>query len=304
MSFTYTGFKLGEKKLLKDKESFFHTNSERIMKALNTQEADPMKVIRIDWAAFSNAVTSENMRPYLGDAVYDRWCGGIATDLESFLQAQPNCSSLLSSSVHHINLSCKEECVNPGEISLTDDGSLNIVVNGKRTGNNYELGFVPTYLNDHLHANVSTYPEDLSGFTLREAKQIAGDLHYLTKANETLHKVLPNLSISVDFGSFAKHLSNPEHRKYAGEHVCEWYCGGIAGEISSLCQENTDAAEAMAAIKSIIIDCDAANGSVGSSSHANEVTLKNDILRITVNPAKLGYRYIIGTVRTFLEANL
>jgi len=296
----YTGFKLGEKKLIKDKEPLYVANTQRIAKLLNKLQDS---VVVIDWQAFSASVTSENMRPYLGDAVYDRWCGGLATDLETFSQ-QSGCSTLLPNIISSIHLSCKEETTNPGEIALNGD-QLQIIVNGKRTGNNYELGFVVSYLNDHVRAGPTTYAADLSGFTLREAMQISGDLHYLTKANTTLHSQLPSLSIAVDFPSFQQHVSNSEHRKYLGSHICEYYCNGIAGEIVSLCQENSDAKEAMAVIHSVVITCDSPTGTIVSSSgNSNVVQLKGDVLSVIVNPAKVGYRYMIGTVRTFLENNL
>jgi len=288
--------------MLKDKEPFYQTNVIRIAQILNVPSDQEMNIVKIDWQSFSSAVTSENMRPYLGDAVYDRWCGGIATDLESFSK-QPGCSQLARDNIKQILLSGKEETTNPGEVSIAD-GTLNIIVNGKRTGNNYELGFLVNYLNDHIRAGPSTYDADLSGFSIREAVQISSDLHYLTNANATLHTQLPNMNITVDFPSFQRNLVNTEHRKYLGSHVCEYYCNGIACEIAALCKENVDAKEALDVIKSIVIDCGTAAGVVDSSSQAQVLRLKDDALRVTVNPAKLGYRYLIGTVRTFLESNL
>jgi len=299
----YTGFKLGEKKFLKDKEPLFHSNSKRILEVLHKPNEQAGNIIHIDWPAFSTSVTSENMRPYLGDAVYDRWCGGIATDLESFSK-QSGCSNLAAENIQQIQISAKEETTNPGEIQLNNEGILQIIVNGKRTGNNYELGFVTNYLNDHIRCGPTNYDADLTGFTLREGMQISSDLHYLTKANATLHSQLPHLNLKVDFNSFQQNVTNTEHRKYLGSHICEYYCNGIAGEIEALCIANVDAKEAMDAIKSIVIDCDTVNGVVGSTSQSNAVTLKDEVLRITVNPAKVGYRYMIGTVRTFLENNL
>jgi len=299
----YTGFKLGEKKQLKDKESYYHTNVKRVSHLLNVPvEQNP---IQIDWQSFSAAVTSENMRPYLGDAVYDRWCGGIATDLETFSN-QPNCQSILPSKVKQIQLKGKEETVNPGEIQFDQEkGIVIITVNGKRTGNNYELGFLTNFFNNNLRAESKTFDADLSGFTITEALLISANLHYLTKSNTTLHTQLPSISIIMNFPSFQLNVVNIEHRKYLGSHVCEYYCNGIAEEIVSLCQENSDAKEAIIeSIKEILIECDNTNSSLTTSGELNQVTLTNSILLIKINPLKLGFRYKIGTVRTFLENNL
>jgi len=45
----------------------------------------------------------------------------------------------------------KEETVNPGEIQFDQEkGIVIITVNGKRTGNNYELGFLTNFFNNNL----------------------------------------------------------------------------------------------------------------------------------------------------------
>jgi len=109
-AFNYTGFKLGERKRMKEKESHYTAAVQKLQAAMGADFQ-----IEVDWPSFNTGVivkegTQNSDRDNLGAYLYDRYCTGVTKELVEMSKDADTKEALLGALIaKKIRLTCDQQ---------------------------------------------------------------------------------------------------------------------------------------------------------------------------------------------------
>jgi len=145
-TFNYTGFKLGEKKGIKAKESHYTAALQKLQAAMGADFQ-----IEVDWSSFNTGVplkegSGYQDRDHLGGYLYERYCTGVSKDLVEMCKDADTKEALLGAlTAKKIRLTCDQQAgdktVFDGRCKFSiDAGVFTITLNPKSLAYDYEGG--------------------------------------------------------------------------------------------------------------------------------------------------------------------
>jgi len=283
--FDYTGFKLGEKKGIKQYESHYTTNLEELRKHLG-----PEATITIDWPAFQAGIKTQLDREYAGMYLYQRTLSQIVNGTLSQLKSY----NLLDDVKPFINsvrlVTCEKE-----RMKFSLEGKTWIIAQDPANLGNMNLPSAFEWIKQNINVPSGPY----TGFPLIAANGLrTAEKNHIATDLPVLNKQLPGVTVTIDWAS-ALANTTPRDLEHAGAYFYNSYARDVCNILADMCKSNADYKEALTdAIKGIVI-------TTPKSPSVFSVVLAGGTLTLSLNGERLGTNPTgTQTIKPYLEKTL
>lgn len=292
-AFDYTGFKLGEKKTIKESEGEYTANLDKIRATLGNKDA----AVTVDWPSFQAELTEESDRKFAGEYIYSRYLGSLAYALNELAEEKliADVAANIDSFAFTVDKSGGDERV----VLSVSGKTLTLAVSKTHMAYELDSRTIANFLKNNLRVLGSS---QYAGFSLKASANWAAYENALTTATTRLQSQLAGASFKLDAASYLR-LVSAEDAAFLGDYVYERFAGGVAETLAAMCEESGDYKDALTdAIKTVLLTADTAGE--GEGENYTIVSLKGGVLTLGQTPSRLAYSYDGRKIKEFLEKNL